>query len=84
MDWICVSPKAGVPLVQTTGQEMKVVYPQEGIEPERFAGMDFRHFFLSPMDNEDREANTQAAVEYCLTHPQWRLSLQMHKIIGVK
>ena len=65
------------------GDELKLVYPQEGAEPERFAGLDFRHFFLQPMDGPVREANTQAALRYCLAHPRWRLSLQTHKLLGI-
>jgi 7-carboxy-7-deazaguanine synthase (Cx14CxxC type) len=83
IDWICVSPKAGADLVQTSGDELKLVYPQPGAEPERFARLDFTHFFLQPMDSQRREANTRAAAEYCLQHPQWRLSLQTHKLIGL-
>jgi 7-carboxy-7-deazaguanine synthase len=83
LDWICVSPKAGADLVLTRGDELKLVYPQPGAEPERFTGLDFRHFFLQPMDGPHRERNTRAAAEYCLQHPQWRLSLQMHKLIGL-
>jgi 7-carboxy-7-deazaguanine synthase len=83
LDWICVSPKAGAPLVQTSGDELKLVYPQEGAAPARFEGLDFRHFFLQPMDGPAREANTQAALRYCLAHPKWRLSLQTHKLIGI-
>lgn len=84
IDWICVSPKAGAPLVLTSGDELKLVYPQPGAEPERFAGLDFRHFFLQPMDGPQREQNTQAAIRYCLAHPQWRLSLQTHKLVGLR
>lgn len=83
LDWICVSPKAGAPLRQTTGDELKLVYPQTGIGPEQLMQMQFRHFFLQPMDGPNREANTELAVEYCLKHPQWRLSLQTHKIVGI-
>jgi 7-carboxy-7-deazaguanine synthase (Cx14CxxC type) len=83
IDWICVSPKAQAPLVLTSGDELKLVYPQEGAAPERFAGLDFRHFSLQPMDGPDRERNTELAVRYCLTHPQWRLSLQTHKLLGI-
>jgi 7-carboxy-7-deazaguanine synthase (Cx14CxxC type) len=83
LDWICVSPKAGAPLVVTTGDELKLVFPQEGAEPERFVGLDFRHFFLQPMDGPAREANTRAALDYCLAHPRWRLSLQTHKLLGI-
>jgi 7-carboxy-7-deazaguanine synthase len=83
IDWICVSPKAGAELVLLAGDELKLVYPQEGLEPERYGDLDFRHFFLQPMDGHDRERNTQLAVEYCLRHPQWRLSLQTHKMVGL-
>lgn len=83
LDWICVSPKADTELKLTQGDELKLVYPQYGVPPERFAEMAFRHFFLQPMDSSERETNTRAAIEYCLTHPQWRLSLQTHKLIGI-
>ncbi|ABI55376.1 7-carboxy-7-deazaguanine synthase [Alkalilimnicola ehrlichii MLHE-1] len=83
LDWICVSPKAGAPLVLTTGDELKLVHPQPGAEPERFQHLAFRHFFLQPMDGPEREANTQACVDYCLAHPQWSLSLQTHKLLGI-
>ena len=83
IDWICVSPKAGADFVLTHGDELKLVFPQEGAAPERFTGLDFRHFFLQPMDGPSRAANTQAATAYCLAHPQWRLSLQTHKLIGI-
>jgi len=83
LDWICVSPKAGAELVLTRGSELKLVYPQAGAVPERYAGLAFEHFFLQPMDNPDRAANTAAATDYCLRHPQWRLSLQTHKLIGI-
>jgi 7-carboxy-7-deazaguanine synthase (Cx14CxxC type) len=83
IDWLCVSPKAGAPLVVTAGDELKLVYPQEGAEPERFAALGFRHFFLQPMDGPAREANTRAALRYCLSHPRWRLSLQTHKVLGI-
>ena len=83
IDWVCVSPKAGAECVVQQGDELKLVYPQPGAEPERFAGFDFRHFFLQPMDGPDRERNTQLAAEYCLANPQWRLSLQTHKLIGL-
>lgn len=84
LDWICVSPKAGAPLVQTSGNELKLVYPQIGREPETLEGLDFQHFFLQPMDGQQRMANTEAAIAYCLKHPLWRLSLQTHKLIGLK
>jgi 7-carboxy-7-deazaguanine synthase (Cx14CxxC type) len=83
IEWICVSPKAEAPLVQTSGQELKLVYPQPAAMPERFEGLDFERFYLQPMDGPDRDANTQAAVAYCLSHPRWRLSVQTHKYIGV-
>lgn len=83
LDWVCVSPKAGADLVQTHGQELKLVFPQPGAEPSRFASLDFRHFFLQPMDGPAREANTEAAILYCRAHPQWRLSLQIHKLAGM-
>ena len=84
IDWICVSPKAGAPLTQRQGNELKLIYPQAGAEPEKYAGLAFDNFFLQPMDSPAREANTQAATEYCLAHPQWRLSLQTHKLIGIR
>ncbi len=83
IDWICVSPKAGAPLVLTRGNELKLVYPQQGGEPERFADLDFEQFFLQPMDGPDRERNTELALSYCLSHPQWRLSIQTHKLLGI-
>ena len=83
IDWLCVSPKAGAPLVQRLGDELKLVYPQEGAAPEQYVELDFRHFFLQPMDGPDQSAHTAAAVAYCLKHPQWRLSLQTHKLIGL-
>jgi 7-carboxy-7-deazaguanine synthase len=82
IDWLCVSPKADTELVLTSGDELKLVYPQATAPPERFAALAFRHFFLSPMDGPSLKENTDAAVQYCLRHPQWRLSLQMHKRIG--
>ena len=83
IDWICVSPKADAKLVVVRGDELKLVYPQESAEPERYAALDFAHFFLQPMDGPARAANTGAATRYCLEHPQWRLSLQTHKLIGI-
>ena len=83
LDWICVRPKANAPLKQTTGDELKLVYPQELARPERFVGLDFTHFFLQPMDSENQTANIAATTEYCLKNPQWRLSLQTHKLIGI-
>lgn len=83
IDWICVSPKAGAVLRQTRGDELKLVYPQPGAEPERFEELDFRHFSLQPMDGPLREENTELAIQYCLEHPRWRLSLQTHKLLGI-
>jgi len=82
-DWICVSPKGATEIVQTRGDELKLVYPQKDAPPERFEDMDFRIFSLQPMDGPEREANAQAAYRYCLEHPRWRLSLQTHKYLGV-
>lgn len=83
IDWLCVSPKAGTELLVTSGQELKLVFPQHGAEPELFEKLDFQHFFLQPMDGPNRVRNTQEAVRYCLEHPQWRLSLQTHKLLGI-
>ena len=83
VDWICISPKAGTELAQTTGDELKLVYPQPGAEPERFVHLDFRHFLLQPMDGPDRGASTAAALAYCLAHPRWSLSLQTQKLLGI-
>lgn len=83
IDWVCVSPKAGAELRQIRGDELKLVYPQPGAEPERFEGLDFRHFSLQPMDGAEREENTELAIQYCLAHPRWRLSLQTHKLLGI-
>ncbi|MGH3821623.1 MAG: 7-carboxy-7-deazaguanine synthase [Pseudonocardiaceae bacterium] len=84
IDWICVSPKAGAELRLRAGDELKLVFPQPGAEPERFESLGFTHFMLQPMDGPDLEANTRAAVEYCLAHPRWRLSIQTHKILGIR
>jgi len=84
IDWVCVSPKADAPVVQTRGQELKLVYPQALAMPDRFQNLEFERFWLQPMDGPDQAANTEAAMEYCLTHPQWRLSVQTHKFIGVR
>jgi 7-carboxy-7-deazaguanine synthase (Cx14CxxC type) len=84
VDWICVSPKADAEQILMRGDELKLIYPQAGAPPERFAGQDFRNFFLQPMDNQDRDSNTQAAIRYCLDNPQWRLSLQTHKLTGIR
>jgi 7-carboxy-7-deazaguanine synthase (Cx14CxxC type) len=85
VDWICVSPKAGAAVVQKRGHELKLVYPQEEHEahPARFETLDFDNFFLQPLDDECRESNVKAAIRYCLEHPQWKLSLQIHKLIGI-
>ena len=83
IDWVCVSPKAGAPLVQPTGDELKFVFPQPGAEPERFEQLNFRHFFLQPMDGPAREANARLTLDYCLAHPRWRISLQTHKLLGI-
>jgi 7-carboxy-7-deazaguanine synthase (Cx14CxxC type) len=83
VDWICVSPKAGVSLSLTAGDELKLVFPQIGAEPERYRGLAFQYFFLQPMDGPEADRNTALAVEYCLRHPEWRLSLQTHKMLGI-
>ncbi|MGD0830136.1 MAG: 7-carboxy-7-deazaguanine synthase [Terracidiphilus sp.] len=83
LNWLCVSPKAGATLVQRSGDELKLVFPQPGAEPAKFELLSFRHFFLQPMDGPNRELNTQLALGYCLEHPQWRLSLQTHKLLGI-
>lgn len=84
LDWICVSPKADAPLLLTAGDELKLVYPRPLALPERFAGLAFDHFFLQPMDGPERLAHTRAATDYCMAHPQWRLGVQMHKIVGIE
>ncbi len=84
IDWICVSPKAGAETVLRHGDELKLVYPQPGALPELFADWGFVHFFLQPMDGPARDQNTRAALEYCLAHPRWRLSLQTHKLLGIR
>ena len=83
IDWVCVSPKAGAELVLRSGQELKLVFPQENARPELYESLNFQHFFLQPMDGPSREENTRLAVQYCLEHPQWRLSLQTHKLLGI-
>lgn len=83
LDWICVSPKAGAPLTLIAGHDLKLVFPQDGAQPEDFEHLAFERFLLQPMDGPDRDKNTRMAVEYCLTHPQWRLSLQTHKYLGI-
>jgi 7-carboxy-7-deazaguanine synthase (Cx14CxxC type) len=84
IDWICVSPKADAPLVLTSGDELKLVFPQPNAIPEMFQQLDFKCFYLQPMDSLERQKNTQLAVNYCLAHPQWRLSVQMHKGLGIR
>ena len=84
IDWLCVSPKADQPLAVARGDELKLVYPQAKAPPERFESLDFGHFFLQPMDGPAREANTRAAIDYCLAHPRWRLSMQAHKVLGIR
>ena len=84
LDWICVSPKAGAPFVQTSGNELKLVYPQDQAPPEKFERLDFEHFFLQPMDGAETALNTERAIEYCLAHPRWRLSIQTHKLVGLR
>jgi 7-carboxy-7-deazaguanine synthase len=83
VDWVCVSPKAQAPVVQTRGQELKLVYPQPGVDPARFEALAFERFLLQPMDGPALAANTQAAIAYCLAHPRWRLSVQTHKYLGI-
>jgi len=85
IDWLCVSPKGSAPLLQTSGDELKLVYPQLEAEaqPERFASLGFTHFYLQPLDDEARDANTRATIDYCLAHPRWNLSLQTHKVLGI-
>lgn len=83
IDWICVSPKAGSTLLLQEGHELKLVYPQTRAMPEDFVHLQFRHFFLQPMDGPLRERHTQEVIQYCLQHPQWRLSLQTHKFLGI-
>lgn len=83
VDWVCVSPKAGAELVLKSGIELKLVFPQNGISPELYEELNFRHFFLQPMDSADQESNIRLAVEYCKANPRWRLSLQTHKMIEI-
>jgi 7-carboxy-7-deazaguanine synthase len=84
IDWTCVSPKANADLVLTAGDELKLVYPQDGGDPARYARLAFHHFYLQPMDGPDLVTNTHRAIDYCLRHPQWRLSLQSHKLVGLR
>ena len=83
VDWVCVSPKAGTRVVLRTGQELKFVYPQEGLSPEEFLDCNFDHFFLQPLDGPEGDENTKRTLQYCLSNPQWRLSLQTHKLLGI-
>jgi 7-carboxy-7-deazaguanine synthase len=84
IDWLCVSPKAGAPVVQRQGQELKLVFPQTELDPRVFLDWNFERFFLQPMDGPNQRDNTQAAIAYCQAHPQWRLSVQTHKVIGIR
>lgn len=84
IDWLCVSPKSGAELVIKSGDELKLVYPQPEAMPEKFSSLDFTHYFLQPMDGPDAGANTRMAIEYCLAHPLWRLSIQTHKLVGIR
>jgi 7-carboxy-7-deazaguanine synthase len=83
IDWICVSPKAKADLVLCSGDELKLIFPQAGVDPRDYEALDFRHFFLQPMDGPERDHNTRLALAYCLAHPHWRLSLQTHKFLGI-
>ncbi|MEQ8228422.1 MAG: 7-carboxy-7-deazaguanine synthase [Rhodospirillales bacterium] len=83
LDWVCVSPKAGTDVVQRRGDELKLVFPQDGAAPEEYEAWEFGRFLLQPMDGPDRAANTKAALDYCLAHPKWGLSLQTHKLLGI-
>lgn len=84
VDWICVSPKAGTKLRLSRGNELKLVYPQDGFSPDQFLDLEFDHFFLQPLDGPDAEANVRATLDYCLANPAWRLSLQSHKLLGIR
>jgi 7-carboxy-7-deazaguanine synthase (Cx14CxxC type) len=84
LDWVCVSPKADSKVVITSGDELKLVFPQDGVDPERFADLAFTHFFLQPLDNVLQSTNQRLAMEYCLAHPQWKLGLQTHKILDIR
>lgn len=85
IDWLCISPKASAPVVQISGHELKLVFPQTESEaqPDRFIGLQFEHFFLQPLDDPEREENTRRAIDYCLAHPRWKLSVQTHKVLGI-
>lgn len=84
IDWICVSPKAGADLVLRSGHELKLIFPQPGAPPEQYEDLDFQYFFLQPLDSPEREKNAKMALDYVFSHPRWRLSLQIHKLLGVK
>jgi 7-carboxy-7-deazaguanine synthase len=84
VDWICVSPKAGAELKATSGDELKLLFPQEGVDPETFEDLDFAYFFLQPVDGPEVREHTRMAIEYCLAHPKWRLGVQTHKLIGIR
>jgi hypothetical protein len=84
LDWVCVSPKADAPLAITSGSELKLVYPQADADPARFEHLAFSHFYLQPMDGPDRARNTELAIAYCQAHPQWRLGVQSHKMVGIR
>lgn len=84
IDWLCVSPKGATALSVRRGQELKLVFPQREAPPERFESLEFEHFYLQPMDGPAREANTRAAIAYCLAHPRWKLSIQSHKVVGIR
>jgi len=84
IDWLCMSPKAGAATVVQSGQELKLVFPQDGLDPAQFTGLDFDHFYLQPMDGPLARENTQQAIAYCQAHPRWNLSVQTHKVIGIR
>ena len=84
IDWLCISPKGANPLVQVSGQELKLVYPQMLALPEQFAHLDFQHFYVQPLDDVQQREHIQACIEYCMAHPQWQLSLQTHKLTGIR
>lgn len=84
IDWICMSPKAGTKIVLTEGDELKLVFPQPDLQPSSVEHLQFKNWFLQPMDGPDRDKNVQLTLQYCLAHPRWRLSLQMHKLVGIR
>ncbi|HLD44091.1 MAG TPA: 7-carboxy-7-deazaguanine synthase QueE, partial [bacterium] len=84
VDWVCVSPKFGARLVATRGSELKLIYPQEGIDPQGYLDLDFKHFYLQPKDDQLHNQNRERCVAYCLDHPLWKISLQIHKVLGIK